>query len=74
MAIGYSAETIRKLKDGDRTRLGVKLGLYCVQHDISVSAIALKFGVTRATVYNWFAGICDPHRNISAKVAQYIDA
>jgi len=74
MAIGYSIETVRKIKEADRKKLGVKLGLYCVDNNISVAEIAAKFGVSRTTVYNWFTGSCNPDKKISAKVTKYIDA
>lgn len=60
MAQGYSLRLVDQNKMADDRRLGVRLGRVCIAHDVPVTVVADRFGVTRQTVYNWFRGASDP--------------
>lgn len=60
MSYGYSSRLIKCNKASSGRKLGVKLGRACIAADISVSAVARRLGVSRQTVYNWFAGVSEP--------------
>lgn len=56
MSYGYSARLIKLNKQADSKLIGVRLGRMCIRHDVPVSVVASTLGVSRQTVYNWFAG------------------
>jgi predicted transcriptional regulator len=72
MAAGYSLHLVRRVKAADKALLGVQLGRFCINNDIPVSDVAKRFGVTRASVYNWFAGMCNPHKSLHERITRYI--
>jgi hypothetical protein len=53
--MSYSPKTISLVKHAPRTA-GSQLGRWAVHLDFPVTKIAAALGVTRQTVYNWFAG------------------
>ena len=55
---GYSSRFIETVKAADNTKLGVRLGIVCIQNNISAVEVAEFFKVSRMTVYNWFKGKC----------------
>ena len=57
MSYGYSQRLIEANKKADGKSLGVALGRVCIKQDISVTELAEKLGVSRATIYNWFWGL-----------------
>lgn len=74
MTQGYSLR-IRDLNaKADRRKLGVRLGQLCIQHDVPVSVVAQRMGVTRATVYNWFCGASAPQANAVTLIETYISS
>lgn len=58
--IGYSFRIRDLNRKGDRHNLGVKLGKHCIKNNIPVSTVMETLGVTKQTVYNWFAGVHKP--------------
>ena len=58
MSYGYSVRVIKLNSTANSKSMGVQLG----RHDIPVSNLSNRLGVTRQTVYNWFAGIHEPNR------------
>ena len=56
MPRGYSVKFTEEVNKADQTKLGVRLGQVCINHDIPVSNVAEYIGVSRMTVYGWFKG------------------
>lgn len=56
MSKGYSLRVAKYLEEGDPEHIGVQLGRYCLENDISSTQIAAQLGVTKMTIYNWFSG------------------
>jgi len=72
MSQGYSLR-IRDLNaKADARKLGVRLGRLCIEHDVPVSVLAQRMGVTRATVYNWFCGASAPQANVTTPIEAFI--
>lgn len=72
MSYGYSQRLIEANKKADGKSLGVALGRVCIKQNISVSELADKLGVTRATIYNWFWGLRTPDRKRSAEIERLL--
>lgn len=53
---GYTLRIAKQIEEGDPDNLGVQLGRFCLDNDIPVLSIADRLGVTKVTIYNWFAG------------------
>ena len=62
MSYGYSVRVIKLNSTANSKSMGVQFGRVCIEHDIPVSNLSNRLGVTRQTVYNWFAGIHEPNR------------
>jgi hypothetical protein len=56
MPRSYGDKFLVELKDGDPTRLGVKLGRLCVEANLPAAYVAKALGTSRTTVYAWFRG------------------
>ena len=52
----YSDKFLVALRDGDSTRLGVKLGRVCVEANLPAAYVAKALETSRTTVYAWFRG------------------
>lgn len=72
MSHGYSQSLVQANKAASARLLGVALGRHCIKQDISVTDIADKFGVSRATVYNWFKGERVPRPAVAVQIQRYI--
>lgn len=72
MPHGYSHYTVTANKDADAGLLGVRLGRVCIKHNVPVATVAQEFGVTRQTVYNWFAGTHEPSPQLVRAVLSFI--
>ena len=72
MAQGYSLRLAEQNKVADDRRLGVRLGRVCIAHDVPVTVVADRFGVTRQTVYNWFRGASDPSPIYTSAVQTFV--
>jgi hypothetical protein len=68
MSYGYSQRLVDLNKRADKKLLGVILGRACIEAESPVRTIADQLGVSRATVYNWFTGLCDPHPRYHAAI------
>ena len=72
MSHGYTLR-IRDLNaKADKRKLGVRLGRLCIKHDVPVTVVAQRMGVTRATVYNWFCGVSAPQASAVSLIESYI--
>ena len=72
MSHGYTLR-IRDLNaKADQRKLGVRLGRLCIEHDVPVTVVSQRMGVTRATVYNWFCGTSVPQANTVSLIESYI--
>ena len=72
MSQGYTLR-IRDLNaKADKRKLGVRLGRLCIKHDVPVTVVAQRMGVTRATVYNWFCGVSAPQASAVSLIESYI--
>jgi hypothetical protein len=72
MSYGYSQRLVDLNKRADKKLLGVILGKACIAAESPVRAVADQLGVSRATVYNWFTGLCDPHPRHHAAVSKLL--
>ena len=69
---GYSFRLVMANRDADSNKVGVRLGRYCIEHDIPVNEIAEKFDVSRMTIYSWFTGAAEPHRLTAEKIQELL--
>jgi transcriptional regulator with XRE-family HTH domain len=69
---GYSYSLVKELQAGDPKQIGVQLGLYAIEHNVSVGQLAKEFGVSRHSIYNWFRGKFQPRPDQLAKIQAYI--
>lgn len=72
MSYGYSLRLVRLNREADPSNLGVQLGRLCIEHDIPVSEVARRFGVSRVTVYNWFCGATSPRNPVTPLIETYV--
>lgn len=73
MSNGYSPRFIQIVNSADTGKLGVQLGNLCIENDIPAQDVAEHFGVTRATIYNWFKGLTNvppPHQEQVAEAVK----
>jgi hypothetical protein len=69
---GYSLRLVKANQAADPENIGVKLGRYCIANDIPVTTIAVKLGVTRMTIYNWFTGVGVPNKDKVRKIEKLL--
>tara|TARA_R110002126_G_scaffold23584_2_gene82488 strand:+ start:4430 stop:4669 length:240 start_codon:yes stop_codon:yes gene_type:complete len=74
MSYGYSQRLVDANNNADVSSRGVYLGSRCMKLGISVSEVADRLGVSRATVYNWFWGSVTPSASHTAKINKYLHA
>ncbi len=74
MSNGYSSRFIKTVNMADTGKLGVQLGNLCIEHDMPAQDVAEHFGVTRATIYNWFKGVTNVPPSHQEQVAEAIRA
>lgn len=74
MSRGYSLRTRDLNASADRQNAGVRLGRRCIELDVPVTKVAQVFGVSRATVYNWFCGASAPQASLVPSIEKYIDS
>jgi transcriptional regulator with XRE-family HTH domain len=72
MSTGYSLRLRDLNAKADKRKIGVRLGRFCIKHDIPVSEVAKDMGVSRATVYNWFCGVSAPQKSTAVLISAYI--
>jgi transcriptional regulator with XRE-family HTH domain len=71
--IGYTLATVLRNKQADGKLTGVKIGRACIKKNISVKKVAEIAGVTKITVYAWFAGEYSPRPETAKKIQNYSD-
>jgi transcriptional regulator with XRE-family HTH domain len=72
MSIGYSQKLVAANKQARSTLKGVRLGRFCIKHDIPVSVVAKALGVSRMTVYNWFSGVTSPTPELEERIRDWV--
>jgi hypothetical protein len=72
MSQGYSLRLRDLNRRAPNKALGVRLGRVCIKHDVPVTVVAKRMGVTRQTVYNWFVGASNPQPALVTLVESYI--
>jgi hypothetical protein len=61
--LGYSVKFVDQVRNADREKIGVQLGLLCIENDVPAVKVAAKLKVSRMTIYQWFTGKTSPNRN-----------
>lgn len=72
MSQGYSLRLQDLNRKADGRKLGVRLGRACIEHNVPVSVVAKRMGVSRTTVYNWFCGVTAPQQSAITLIEAYI--
>ena len=57
---GYSWSLVEHVRASDQSLPHIQFASYAILNKIPAAAIAAEFGVSRATVYNWFKGVHSP--------------
>lgn len=70
---GYSFRLVKANQAANPKHIGVQLGRYCITNDIPVTTIAIKLGVTRMTIYNWFTGVGVPNKDKVKKIEKLLN-
>jgi hypothetical protein len=70
--IGYSQRIVQINRKADSKNVGVQLGRFCISREIPVTDVMEFFGVTKQTVYNWFAGKYEPGNLFTAAITEYL--
>lgn len=58
---GYDSLFIRKVEEADQKPAVLALAEVCIERSVPVTEVAVAFGVTRATIYNWMTGKTEPN-------------
>ena len=72
LGYGYSSRIIKSNKAASARLIGVKLGRVCIKNETPVAEIADTFGVSRQTIYNWFAGTTEPSTTVASAIKDYL--
>jgi predicted regulator of amino acid metabolism with ACT domain len=72
MSYGYTTRLCSLNKQADGFMLGVKLGRVCIRKEVPVAKVASQLGVSRQTVYNWFAGVHEPKEELKNLIKQLL--
>jgi hypothetical protein len=72
MSKGYSLRLLDLNRRAPSKLLGVRLGRACIKHDVPVTIVAQRMGVTRQTVYHWFAGTTNPQPALVTLIEIYL--
>jgi DNA-binding XRE family transcriptional regulator len=70
---GYSYQLVKANLAANPNLIGVQLGRYCIEQDISVVYIAEKIGVSKMTIYHWFVGKSVPHKTRAEKITRLLN-
>jgi transposase-like protein len=71
MSFGYSVRVVT-LNNAAGNTLGVQLGRTCIEHNVPVSAVAGRLGVSRQTVYSWFTGASTPRSSKEETIRKFM--
>lgn len=69
---GYSYNFVKEVQAADPSNIGVRLGLYCIEKNISVGDVSKQFEVSRHSVYNWFRGKFRPNAKQVDKIEAFM--
>ena len=71
---GYSYEFVKKIRALAKlpAPAGVELGVKAIERGIPISQIALKVGVSRMAVYDWFTGKYEPNATHLKKLTELL--
>jgi len=69
---GHYTLFIQKVEDADQKPLVMQLADVCINKGTPISEVALMFGVTRASVYNWLTGKTVPRARHQAAMPKVI--
>ena len=72
MSYGYTLNLVSLNKSASARSLGVKLGRICIKHGVPVVEVAERLGVSRQSVYGWFAGRTKPSVHVTARIEKFI--
>jgi hypothetical protein len=72
MTYGYSQKLVDANKKADADSLGVALGRFCIEREITATQVAVELGVSRMTVYNWFWGEFAPSPTYSEQIERFM--
>jgi|TARA_R100001594_G_C3853847_1_gene219129 hypothetical protein len=70
---GYSNKIAVANRKADVSSSGVKLGRFCIENDKSVLDMAVKFNVSRITIYKWFDGSWLPNKAHERKILRFLE-
>jgi transcriptional regulator with XRE-family HTH domain len=70
---GYSYQLVKANLAANPDLVGVQLGRYCIDRDISVLDMAQKLGVSKMTLYHWFIGRSVPHKTRAEKITKLLN-
>jgi hypothetical protein len=62
--VGITKKTRTAIETADSSKLGVRLGLFCLRYNIPAAHIADQLNISMPTVYAWFRGEVEPTRSI----------
>jgi DNA invertase Pin-like site-specific DNA recombinase len=69
---GHYTLFIQKVEDADQKPLVMQLADVCINKGTPITEVALMFGVTRASVYNWLTGKTVPRARHQAAMPKVI--
>jgi len=69
---GHDTIFIQKVEDADQKPIVMQLADVCINKGTPITEIALMFGVTRASVYNWLTGKSVPRARHQAAMPKVI--
>jgi DNA invertase Pin-like site-specific DNA recombinase len=69
---GHDTLFIQKVEDADQKPLVMQLADVCINKGTPITEVALMFGVTRASVYNWLTGKTVPRARHQAAMPKVI--
>jgi hypothetical protein len=72
MSHGYSLNLVLANKQANPKSVGVALGRFCIEREISVITVADTFKVSRTAVYNWFSGLSLPSREHIEQIERFM--
>lgn len=73
MSYGYSQQLVVANRRANKKSPGVMLGRVCIATNCPVIEVAERIGVSRTTVYNWFAGVCIPAAQHMMQINELIE-
>ena len=69
---GYSNKITNANINADVDSAGVKLGRFCIKNDRRVFKVAIKFKVSKLTIYKWFDGSWIPNKKHTDQILKYL--